>query len=175
MSGKRVGIVGLGSIGSRVAKRFSAFACSIAYTSTKIKPNVPYTFHTNVSDLASDSDILVICCALTNETRHLINRDVMAALGNSGIVVNVGRGALIDEEALVRMLVGGEIGGAGLDVFEHEPRVPKELFDLDNVVLSPHHAVLTPESLGAVEDLVFGNIEAFFSNQPLRAEVEFDV
>lgn len=172
VSGKRVGIVGLGSIGSRVAKRFSAFSCSIAYTSTKIKPNVPYTYHANVADLASASDVLVVCCALTNQTRHLINGDVMAALGSSGIIVNVGRGALVDEEALVRMLVRGEIGGAGLDVFQHEPRVPEELFGLDNVVLSPHHAVLTPDSLQALEDLVFGNIEAFFSNQPLRAEVE---
>lgn len=172
MSGKRVGIVGLGSIGSRVAKRFESFGCTIAYTSTKEKPNIPYTFHPNAALLASNADILVVCCALTDETRHLINTDVMAALGKSGIIVNVGRGALVDEKAMVEMLVKGEIGGAGLDVFEHEPHVPRELFAFDNVVLSPHHAVLTPESFGAIEELLLANIEAFFSNQPLRAEVQ---
>ncbi|KAG6431831.1 hypothetical protein SASPL_109916 [Salvia splendens] len=172
VSGKRVGIVGLGSIGSRVAKRFESFGCTIAYTSTKKKPNSPYTFHANAAVLASNADILVVCCALTDETRHLINTEVMAALGKSGIIVNVGRGALVDEKALVEMVVKGEIGGAGLDVFEREPHVPRELFALDNVVLSPHHAVLTPESLGAIEDLLLANIEAFFSNQPLRAEVQ---
>ncbi|KAL1547544.1 glyoxylate/hydroxypyruvate reductase HPR3 [Salvia divinorum] len=174
VSGKRVGIVGLGSIGSRIAKRFESFGCSIAYTSTKKKPNIPYTFHANAARLASNTDILIVCCALTDETRHLINTEVMATLGNSGIIVNVGRGALVDEKALVEMLVSGEIGGAGLDVFEHEPRVPRELFALDNVVLSPHHAVLTPDSLGAIEDLLLANIEAFFSNQPLKAEVQLE-
>ncbi|KAH6778966.1 D-isomer specific 2-hydroxyacid dehydrogenase family protein [Perilla frutescens var. hirtella] len=175
LSGKRVGIVGLGSIGSRVAKRFEAFNCSIAYNSTKVKPNVPYTYYANVVDLASNTDVLIVCCALTDDTRHLINEEVMTALGNTGVVVNVGRGAHVDERELVEFLVRGEIGGAGLDVFEHEPRVPEELFALDNVVLSPHHAVLTPDSLGALEELIFGNIEAFFSNQPLRAELELEL
>ncbi|XP_057812185.1 glyoxylate/hydroxypyruvate reductase HPR3 [Salvia miltiorrhiza] len=171
VSGKRVGIVGLGSIGSRVAKRFEAFGCSIAYTSTKMKPNVSYSYYADVAHLASNADILIVCSALTDETRHLINKDVMSALGKSGIIVNVGRGALVDEKCLVEMVVRGEIGGAGLDVFEKEPHVPQELFALDNVVLSPHHAVLTPDSLGALEDLMLANIQAFFSNRPLRAEL----
>lgn len=85
MSGKRVGIVGLGSIGSRVAKRFEAFGCSIAYNSRKMKSNVSYTYHANVGDLALNSDILVVCCALTNETYHVIDKDVMTALGKKGI------------------------------------------------------------------------------------------
>ncbi|KAI3468827.1 hypothetical protein Pfo_025490 [Paulownia fortunei] len=174
VSGKRVGIVGLGSIGSRIAKRFEAFGCSIAYNSRKMKSYVPYAYYANVGDLASNSDILIVCCALTNETYHIINKDIMTALGMAGIIVNVGRGALIDEKELVRFLVRGEIGGAGLDVFEHEPHVPDELLTLDNVVLSPHKAVLTPDSFAALEELVLGNLQAFFSNKPLWTEIELD-
>ncbi|KAK6163859.1 hypothetical protein DH2020_000723 [Rehmannia glutinosa] len=171
VSGKRVGIVGLGSIGSRVAKRFEAFGCTIAYNSRSMKSHVSYTYYANVVDLASNTDILIVCCALTNETYHVINNDVMTALGKTGIIVNVGRGALIDEKELVEFLVRGELGGAGLDVFEHEPHVPKELLTLDSVVLSPHKAVFTPESFAALEKVVLGNIQAFFSNEPLLTEI----
>ncbi|KAL8461121.1 hypothetical protein ACS0TY_032552 [Phlomoides rotata] len=172
VGGKRVGIVGLGSIGSRVAKRFEAFGCSIAYNSRKVKPNVSYTYYASVADLASNTDILIVCCALTNETYHVIAKDVMKKLGKKGIIINVGRGALIDEDELVGSLVIGEIGGAGLDVFEHEPHVPKELWTLDNVVLSAHKSFLTLESMAALEELILSNIEAFFSNKLLRAELE---
>ncbi|KAL8540788.1 hypothetical protein ACS0TY_002127 [Phlomoides rotata] len=134
VSGKRVGIVRLGSIGLRVAKRFEAFGCSIAYT-----------HYAGVADLASNTDILIVCCALTNDMYHMITKDVMKRLGKKGIIINVGRGELIDVEELVWTLVRGEIGGAGLDVFEHEPHVPKELWKLDSVVLSAHKVVLTPE------------------------------
>ncbi|MBA0844786.1 hypothetical protein Goarm_023117, partial [Gossypium armourianum] len=140
LGGKRVGIVGLGSIGSEVAKRLSAFGCTIAYTSRNKKQSVPFPFYANVRDLAANSDVLVLCCALTKETYHLVNKDVMVALGKEGVIINVGRGSLINEKELVQCLVGGEIGGAGLDVYENEPNVPKELFGLDNVVLSPHSA-----------------------------------
>ncbi|KAG8374822.1 hypothetical protein BUALT_Bualt10G0035500 [Buddleja alternifolia] len=174
VSGKRVGIVGLGSIGSRVAKRLESFGCSVSYNSRKKKSHVSYPYYDNVVDLSSNSDILIVCCALTDETYHVIGKDVMTALGKNGIIVNVGRGALIDENELVKMLVRGEIGGAGLDVFEHEPHVPEELFTLDNVVLSPHQAVLTPGSFAALEELVRGNLEAFFLKKPLRAEVGLD-
>lgn len=166
--------MGLGSIGSRVAKRFEAFGCSIAYNSRKVKPNVSYTYYASVVDLASNTDILIVCCALTSETNHFINKNVMRGLGKKGIIVNVGRGALIDEEELVASLVRGDVGGAGLDVFEHEPYVPKELWTLDNVVLSAHKAVLTPESMAALEELILSNIEAFFLNKPLRAEFRLD-
>ncbi|KAF8370281.1 hypothetical protein HHK36_031681 [Tetracentron sinense] len=134
--GKRVGIVGLGSI--------------------------------------ANSDILIICCALTDQTRHIINKDVMFALGKEGVIINVGRGALIDEKELVRCLVQGEMRGAGLDVFENEPDVPKELFALDDVVLSPHRAFVTPESFSALQELMLANLEAFFSNKPLLSPVKFE-
>ncbi|BFG42730.1 hypothetical protein CerSpe_290040 [Prunus speciosa] len=98
----------------------------------------------------------------------MINKKVLSALGREGVIVNVGRGAIIDEKEMVQWcLVKGEIGGAGLDVFENKPEVPKELFALDNVVLSPHYATLTPECFMTLCELVAGNFEAFFSNKPL--------
>ncbi|KAK4835052.1 hypothetical protein QYF36_004591 [Acer negundo] len=98
----------------------------------------------------------------------------MAALGKEGVIINIGRGALIDEKEMVQFLVRGEIGGVGLDVFENEPDVPKQLFQLDNVVLSPHSAVATPECFDALEELIIFNLKAFFSHQPLRSLVEFE-
>ncbi|KAK3434477.1 hypothetical protein EUGRSUZ_D01946 [Eucalyptus grandis] len=174
LGGKRVGIVGLGSIGSETAKRLASFGCNIAYYSRKERLHVPYTYYANVHDLAANSNILVLCCALTEDTRHIINKDVISALGNEGIIINVGRGALVDEKELVQRLVRGEIGGAGLDVFEHEPKVPDELFVMDKVVLSPHRAVFTPESLEGVQELIIGNLKAFFSNEPLRSLVQYE-
>ncbi|KAL4570836.1 hypothetical protein LXL04_026499 [Taraxacum kok-saghyz] len=150
LGGKRVGIVGLGNIGTLVAKRLEPFGCTIGYTSRTKKPQVPYQFYSTVLDLATNSDALIICCSLTEKTRHVINHDVLTALGKKGIIVNVGRGALVDEKELVKLLVGGELGGAGLDVFENEPDVPKELVTMHNVVLSPHKAILTPESFEAL-------------------------
>ncbi|KAK9275998.1 hypothetical protein L1049_005529 [Liquidambar formosana] len=174
LGGKRVGIVGLGSIGYEIAKRLEAFGCSIAYNSRKKKPSVLFPFHENVCSLAANSDVLIICCALTNETHHLINKDVMTALGKEGVIINIGRGALINEKEMVQFLVQGEIKGAGLDVFENEPNVPKELFELDNVVLSPHRAVLTPESFTTLYEVVMANLDAFFSNKPLVSPVDLE-
>ncbi|KAJ7951033.1 Glyoxylate/hydroxypyruvate reductase hpr3-like protein [Quillaja saponaria] len=171
LGGKRVGIVGLGRIGLEVAKRLEAFGCIILYHSKKEKQFVSYPFYSNVVELAAKSNALVICCALTEQTLHLINKEVMLALGKEGILVNIGRGALIDENEMVRCLMEGEIGGAGLDVFENEPHVPKELVALDNVVLSPHASVFTSESEMALSDLVAENLEAFFSNKPLITPV----
>ncbi|WOL05585.1 hypothetical protein Cni_G14314 [Canna indica] len=171
LSGKRVGIVGLGSIGSAIAKRLEAFGCPILYHSRTMKQSVSYKYFANVCDLASESDILIISCALTDETFHIIDKKVMLALGKHGVIINVGRGPLIDEKELVKCLMQGEIGGAGLDVFENEPVVPEELFKMDNVVLSGHSAVLTPESFHDLLELITANLEAFFSNKPLASPV----
>ncbi|XP_059651505.1 glyoxylate/hydroxypyruvate reductase HPR3-like isoform X1 [Cornus florida] len=171
LGGKRVGIVGLGSIGSEVAKRLEAFGCIISYNSRKKKPSLSYPYHPNVCDLAANNNVLVICCELNDQTRHMINKEVMSALGKDGVIVNIGRGAIIDEKELVRCLVQGEIGGAGLDVFENEPNVPKELFALDNVVMLPHRAAFTEEAFYDAFQLVMGNLEAFFSNRPLLSPV----
>ncbi|KAG6529640.1 hypothetical protein ZIOFF_011853 [Zingiber officinale] len=171
LGGKRVGIVGLGSIGSEIAKRLEAFGCSISYFSRNKKPLFPYTYFPTVCDLAAESDVLVIACALTEETHHIIDKDVMLALGKDGIIINVGRGPLVDEAELVKHLIQGKIGGAGLDVFEHEPAVPEELFRMDNVVLSSHQAVLTIESSNDLVELAMENLEAFFSYRPLLTPV----
>ncbi|MBA0862770.1 hypothetical protein Goshw_012573 [Gossypium schwendimanii] len=128
LGGKRVGIVGLGSIGAEIAKRLEPFGCAISYNSRRKKPSVPFPWFKNVYDLAVNNDVLLVCCTLTEESRHIISKDVMTALGKEGVIINVGRGALIDEKELVQLLVRGELRGAGLDVFENEPDVPQELF-----------------------------------------------
>ncbi|XP_031494990.1 uncharacterized protein LOC116260692 [Nymphaea colorata] len=172
VGGKRVGIVGLGRIGSAIARRLEAFGCIISYTSTTKKPLVPFTYFANVLDLAAEADAIVLTCALTEETHHIVDKEVLSALGRKGVVINVGRGALVDEKELVRSLVEREVGGAGLDVFENEPDVPLELLRLDNVVLSPHAAVLSEESMEAMCDHVVANLIAFFENKPLSSVVD---
>ncbi|XP_047068790.1 glyoxylate/hydroxypyruvate reductase HPR3-like [Lolium rigidum] len=174
LGGKRVGIIGLGNIGSRVAKRLEAFGCVIHYNSRKPKDSVPYKYFPNVHDLAAESDVLIVACALNKETRHIVNMNVLEALGKSGVIINIGRGSNIDEAELVVALKEGKIAGAGLDVFEHEPKVPAELFSMDNVVLSRHIAVFTEESRSDVHAHTIGNLEAFFSGQPLLSPVHAD-
>ncbi|KAG4171653.1 hypothetical protein ERO13_A12G223401v2 [Gossypium hirsutum] len=158
-----VGIVGLGSIGAEIAKRLEPFGCSISYNSRRKKPSVPFPWFKNVYDLAVNNDVLIVCCTLTEESRHIISKDVMTALGKEGVIINVGRGALIDEKELVQLLVRGELCGAGLD-----------LFSLKNVVLSPHCAVATPECFDALKELVTANLHAFFSSKPLQSVVELE-
>uniref|UniRef100_A0A453AAY2 D-isomer specific 2-hydroxyacid dehydrogenase NAD-binding domain-containing protein n=1 Tax=Aegilops tauschii subsp. strangulata TaxID=200361 RepID=A0A453AAY2_AEGTS len=174
LGGKRVGIIGLGNIGSRIAKRLEAFGCIIHYNSRKPKDSVSYKYFPNVHELAAESDVLVVACALNKATRHIVNKDVLEALGKDGVVVNIGRGANIDEAELVIALREGKIAGAGLDVFEHEPKVPAELFSMENVVLSRHVAVLTEESRSDLRAHTIGNLEAFFSGQPLLTPVHAD-
>lgn len=166
-SGKSVGIIGLGRIGSAIAKRAEGFGCSIGYHSRSPKPNSRYKYYSSVIDLAADSQILVVSCALTHETHHIVNRGVMDALGRDGIVVNIARGSHIDQAELISALAEGRLGGAGLDVLEHEPQVPDVLAGLDNVVFSPHVGGSTFETREAMADLVVENLEAHFSNRPL--------
>ncbi|ERM96560.1 hypothetical protein AMTR_s00001p00269300 [Amborella trichopoda] len=151
LSGKHVGIVGLGSIGLAIARRLEPFGCTISYHSRTEKPSTPYTYFPDIA---------------------IWHMDALLALGKNGVLINVARGAVIDEKEMVRCLVEGELGGAGLDVFENEPHVPHELLLMDNVVLSPHSAIFTSESLLAAEDIVLGNLKAFFSNRPLLSTVE---
>ncbi|CAA3015199.1 hydroxyphenylpyruvate reductase [Olea europaea subsp. europaea] len=166
-SGKTIGIIGLGRIGLAIAKRAEAFGCPISYHSRSEKPNTNYKYYASVMDLALNCDILVVACALTPETHHIVNREVIDALGPKGILINVGRGPHVDEPELVLALMEGRLGGAGLDVFEKEPEVPHQLFDLDNVVLLPHVGSGTIETRKAMADLVIGNLEAHFTKKPL--------
>ncbi|MBA0800220.1 hypothetical protein Gohar_010668, partial [Gossypium harknessii] len=170
-SGKSVGIVGLGRIGSAIAKRAEAFNCSISYHSRSKKPNTNYKYYSNIVDLAADCQILFVACALTEETHHIINRKVIDALGPKGILINIGRGAHVDEPELVSALLEGRLGGAGLDVYENEPNVPEQLFSLENIVLVPHVGSDTEETSKAMADLVISNLEAHFKCKPLLTPV----
>jgi len=170
-SGKRVAILGLGRIGLAIAKRAEAFGCSISYNSRSEKPFPNYKFYENVVDLAANCDVLIVACSLNSETHHIVNREVINALGPEGVLVNIGRGAHVDEPELVSALVERRLGGAGLDVYEHEPVVPERLFGLDNVVVVPHVGSDTEETCREMADLVLGNLEAHASNEPLLTPV----
>lgn len=171
IGGRRVGIVGLGNIGSQIAKRLQALGCTVCYNSRTRKDSVPYRFFPNVYDLAAESDVLVVACALNKATRHIVGKDVLEALGKDGVIVNISRGANVDQAELVRALKEGRIAGAGLDVFENEPGAPGELFSMDNVVMTPHVAVFTAESMSDLRENTVANLEAFFSGEPLLTPV----
>ncbi|XP_028756138.1 glyoxylate/hydroxypyruvate reductase A HPR2-like [Neltuma alba] len=166
-SGKTVGILGLGRIGKAVAKRAEAFDCTICYHSRTVKPESKYRYHPSVVELASNCDILVVARSLTKETEHIINGEVMNALGPKGVLINVGRGKHVDEAELVCALLEGRLGGAALDVFQDEPNVPQPLFGLQNVVLTPHIGSATVETRTAMADIVIANLEAYFLGKPL--------
>jgi len=170
-TGKSVGIIGLGRIGTAIAKRAEAFNCPINYYTRSEKQNTSYKYYSSVLELAANCEILVVACPLTEETRHIVNREVIDALGPKGVIINIGRGPHIDEPELVSALVEGRLGGAGLDVYENEPQVPEQLFELDNVVLLPHVASGTFETRKEMADLVIGNLEAHFLNKPLLTPV----
>ncbi|KAL1814422.1 hypothetical protein ACET3Z_016996 [Daucus carota] len=172
-SGKSVGIIGLGRIGLAIAKRVESFGCTVSYCSRSLKMDLGYKYYAHVIDLAANCDILIVACSLTSETYHIINRQVIDALGSKGVVINIGRGAHIDEPELVSALVERRLAGAGLDVFEHEPEVPEQLFGLDNVVLSPHRGSATEETRKSMADLIIANLEAHFSGKPLPTPVLF--
>ncbi|PON37389.1 Erythronate-4-phosphate dehydrogenase [Parasponia andersonii] len=131
------------------------------------KPSIAYPFHSTIRELAANNDVIILCCSLTDQTRHMLDKEVLSALGNEGAIINVGRGALIDEKELVRSLAQGEIRGGGLDVFENMPDVPQELSEFDSIVLSPHRAAFTSESLQDTAAILIANLEDFFSNKPL--------
>lgn len=167
LRGRRMGIVGLGRIGQAVAQRAAAFGVDIAYTGRQKKAGVDWPFYPDVRTLAEACQILMICCAYTPETHHLVDMPVLKALGREGVVVNIARGKIIDEQALIDVLQSGLIAGAGLDVFENEPDVPSSLCRLDNVVLQPHQGSATHETRAAMAQLVVDNLRMYFE----KAEV----
>lgn len=149
-SGQRMGIVGLGRIGRAVARRSQAFDMSIAYTGRAPKNDVPYRWCDSVLELAADVDFLVVCASGGPATRGLIDAEVLQALGPQGVLVNVGRGSIVDEQALRQALQERTIAAAALDVFVHEPQVPEALMNLPNTVLTPHMASSTRQGLQAM-------------------------
>jgi hydroxypyruvate reductase len=162
VSGAKLGIVGLGRIGQTIARRAGGFEMEIRYHSRRPVEGVPWVHEPSLIELARWCDFLVVITAGGAATRHLIDAAVLDALGPRGFLVNVARGSVIDEAALVRALLDRRIAGAGLDVFENEPKVSPELFALDNVVLLPHIASGTEETRQAMADRVFDNLQGFF-------------
>ncbi|MEY4284444.1 MAG: Glyoxylate/hydroxypyruvate reductase [Pseudomonadota bacterium] len=171
LSGSRLGLVGMGRIGQAIAKRALAFDMSISYTARSPRAEVPYTFHATPEALAANVDFLVVITPGGPGTRHLINAAVLKALGPKGYLVNVARGSVVDEAALVEALQKKQIAGAGLDVFADEPRVSAELRNLQNVVLTPHVGSATFETRKAMSDLALANLRAHFQGEPLVSPI----
>ena len=171
VSGARLGLVGLGRIGQAIAKRAQAFDMSIAYTARSVKPAVPYAFYPTPQALASAVDFLIVATFGGPTTRGLIDRKVIDALGPDGYLINIARGSVIDEPALVAALQQKRIAGAGLDVFVNEPNAPAALFAMDNVVLTPHIASGTVQTRKAMADLACANLLAHFAGKPLLTPV----
>lgn len=160
MSGARLGLVGMGRIGQAIAARASAFGMPISYTSRSAKPQVPYRYFPSARELAAESDFLVVITPGGAGTRKLIDAPVLEALGAKGVLVNVARGSVVDEAALIDALERGVIAGAGLDVFENEPQVPERLRALPHVVLTPHVGSATGQTRQAMVDLAMNNLGA---------------
>jgi lactate dehydrogenase-like 2-hydroxyacid dehydrogenase len=171
MSGSRLGIVGMGRIGQAIAHRAQAFGMPIAYTARSAKPGLPYRFVASVEELAAGSDFLVLITPGGEGTRHLVDAKVLRALGPKGILVNVARGSVVDEAALVDALEQGVLGGAALDVFEDEPRVPARLLALPHVVVAPHIGSATHSTRQAMADRASANLQARLAGQPLLTPV----
>jgi len=171
VSGARVGIVGLGRIGKAIARRAQAFDMSIAYTARTEKADSGYTYYPSAKALAAEVDFLIAITPGGAATRRLIDADVLAALGPQGFLINVARGSVVDEAALIKALQSGVIAGAALDVFENEPNVPSELWSLPNVVLTPHMASATRQTRQAMADLAFANMKAGLGGEPLLTPV----
>ena len=164
LAGRKVGILGLGRIGKAIAERVRAMGMKVAYTGRKPQ-DVPYEYVRDLKALAAAVDFLVVACPGGEATRNIVSVDILAALGKKGTLVNIARGSIVDEPALVAALKAGVIKGAGLDVFADEPHIPPELFAMDNVVVLPHVGSATRETRQAMGDLCKANLDAYFGGK----------
>jgi len=171
VTGSRLGILGLGRIGLAVARRAEGFAMPVRYHNRRPLTDCPYEYAGSLVELARWADVLLLTCVGGPQTRGLVDRDVLEALGPEGLLVNVARGSVVDEPALVDALQAGRLGGAALDVFAQEPQVPEALLGMDNVVLLPHIGSATRETRGAMEDLVLANLQRFLAEGQLVTPV----
>ncbi len=171
MSGARLGLVGMGRIGQAIAQRALAFGMSVAYHARHPRSELPFAYHPTAAALAAEVDFLVAITPGGAGTRRLIDAAVLEALGPKGILVNVARGSVVDEAALIDALEQGVIGGAGLDVFENEPQVPERLRALPQVVLTPHIGSATAQTRQAMADLAAANLREHFAGRPLPTPV----
>ena len=163
---RTVGILGLGRIGKAIATRVNAFGLEVVYHGRHAQTDVPYRYYASLIDMAKAVDILVVVAPGGPGTRHIINAEVLGALGPDGVLINVARGSLVDEKALIKALRNKTILGAGLDVFENEPSVPEELIALDNAVLLPHVGSASVKTRRAMADCVVSNLFAWADGKP---------
>ena len=171
LRGKTVGIYGFGRIGRTVARRLQPFGVELCYFQPRPIEGTAVPRSASLLELAEASDYLVVCAAATAQTRGSVDAKVMEALGSHGVLVNVARGTIVDEPALVEALSSGSLGHAALDVFADEPHVPAALLALDNVTLTPHVASMTVETRDAMGRLVTDNLSAHFTGQELLTPV----
>ncbi|WP_206601911.1 2-hydroxyacid dehydrogenase [Oceaniglobus indicus] len=169
--GKTYGIVGLGRIGETIAEKLAAFNARVVYHSRNKKDGVDYEYYPDLVKMAEDSDYLIVITPGGAATDKLVNKQVIEALGPQGTLINVARGTVVDEEEMVKALSDGRLGWAGLDVFREEPKVPSELYDLDNVTLLPHVASATHETRQAMGDLVCQNLSSFLKDGTVETPV----
>lgn len=171
ISGRRLGIVGFGRIGRAVARRAQGFDMQIGYYSRSQSAVEGVTYFPSLVSLAENSDVLMVCASGGKESHQLINKEVLDALGQDGIIINVARGSVIDEAALSEAINMNHIGGAGLDVFADEPHVPQAFYQRENVVITPHIGSATQATRAAMAKLVMDNIAAFQAGQPLLTPI----
>jgi lactate dehydrogenase-like 2-hydroxyacid dehydrogenase len=171
VSGLQVGILGLGRIGSAIAARLLGFDCAIAYHNRHRIQGCPYRYAGSPVELAQSVDVLVVATTGDHRTHRLVDRTVLEALGPEGYLINIARGSVVDQEALVELLIGGALAGAGLDVFADEPRVPAELLGLDNVVLFPHIGSATARTRRAMALLAIRNLDSYLDTGELVTPV----
>ena len=169
--GRRIGIVGMGRIGAAVATRARALGMEVHWQGPHAKPGVAFTFHADLCDLATTADFMVLTCPGGPATERMIDARVLNALGSKGFLVNIARGSVVDEPALIAALQERRIAGAALDVFRDEPRVPQALFSLDNVIIEPHIASTTAETRTDIGALMLANLHAHFAGRPLLSPV----
>ncbi|ANI38055.1 2-hydroxyacid dehydrogenase [Mycolicibacterium vaccae] len=167
VSNTNVGILGMGRIGTAIALRLSAFGCAISYHNRREVADSPYGYAASPVELASTVDVLIVAAAGGDGTRGLVGRDVLDALGPHGYLINIARGSVVDQDALVSALVEGRLAGAGLDVFADEPQVPEELFALESVVLLPHVGSGTVQTRAAMEALTLRNLDSYLKTGEL--------
>jgi lactate dehydrogenase-like 2-hydroxyacid dehydrogenase len=171
VTGKRLGILGLGKIGKEIAKRATGFNMDISYHGRQKQSDVPFKFYADLADMAANVDFLVVICPGGAATRHIVNEKVLRALGTKGILVNVARGSVVDEKALIKVLQDKALGGAALDVFEKEPCLPAELAAMDNVTFAPHVGSATTETRMDMGNLTIANLRAHLAGKPLLTPV----
>lgn len=171
LSGRPIGLVGMGNIGKAIARRAAAFDMPVHYHARTPQPDLPYRYHAELGALARTVDALVVAAPATPETYRVVDAAILEALGPRGILINIARGSLVDEAALLAALTDGRLGAAGLDVFEHEPTYAPAFRALPNVVLSPHNGANTHQAFAATRTLAVALMRAHFEQESIEGEL----